>query len=117
MSSILILIALVLVGLMVVRLARRKKRPGELGLRDAGTIIDLSISAYRRHLLPALLLSALCFPLGSTYHGSSARFVLPPRPHSAPSASICTCEISRRYRQPLQRPRRPEAFESEHRAG
>jgi hypothetical protein len=70
MFTILILIFLVLLVLVVVRLVRRKKRPGAFALRDVGTMIDRSISTYRRHLLPALILSALCFPLGSSSYSS-----------------------------------------------
>jgi hypothetical protein len=71
MLIILALIGLVIVVLVGVRIARRKKRPGAFSLRDVGTIIDRSISAYRRHLLPTLILSALCLPLGT-----SSRFSL-----------------------------------------
>jgi hypothetical protein len=59
-------IFLVLLLLLIVRLVRRKKRPASFQLRDVGSMIDRSISAYRRHLIPALMLSAICLPLGSS---------------------------------------------------
>ncbi len=59
-------IFIILLIVVIMRLFRRKKGQPRLGLRDTTTIIDRSIAAYRRHLVPVLILSALCFLLGSS---------------------------------------------------
>jgi hypothetical protein len=79
MITAVIVIGLALVVIVIIRLIRRKKRPATFRLRDVGSMIDRSISAYRRHLLPALILSAICLPLGSssTYSVSLLSGMLP----------------------------------------
>jgi hypothetical protein len=69
----LFLFAGVLVSFIIFRLVRRKPRPGAYGLQGVGAIIDRAISAYRRHIIPILLLSILCF-----FVGSSSWYNIPP---------------------------------------
>jgi hypothetical protein len=66
MLAFVIPIVVILLFLLVVGLYRRRKAQPRLGLRDIATIVDRSIAAYRRHLVPALALSTLCFFLGSS---------------------------------------------------
>lgn len=61
---------LVLLGFLIVRVIyqlvfKRKNRVERLKMRDIGTILDRSIMAYRHNLLPLLIVSALCVPLGN----------------------------------------------------
>jgi hypothetical protein len=70
MIGLLGVVAIALVIIVVVRLFTRKKRPNALNMRDIGTIMDRSISAYRRHFVPALLFSTICVFLGTGSGGS-----------------------------------------------
>src|SRR5689334_14283655 len=80
MISVLIIVFLILLIVFVfLRTSRRRKRSASFRLHDIGTMIDQSIAAYRRHLLPTLILSAICLPLGSSsgYNVSLLGGVLP----------------------------------------
>jgi hypothetical protein len=66
------LIGIVLLIIIIFRLIRGKNQAQALKLSDLGTIMDRSISAYRRHVLATLILSTVCVILGtnSVYSGS-----------------------------------------------
>jgi hypothetical protein len=67
-----------IVGIIVVlavRIVRRRKQAKGYTLHDVGTLIDRSLSAYRKHLVPILIASAVCLPLGSV-SGFSQTFLL-----------------------------------------
>lgn len=85
-------LALLLVGILIFRIVRRKPRPGAYRLHDVGTILDRSISAYRRHIVPILLLSILCLLVGSSssYNVSLLTILLPLFTNSTSSLSVDT---------------------------
>jgi hypothetical protein len=64
-------VILVVIALLVVPALRGKG--GDTSLREIGTLIDRAISSYRRALVPLLLVSLLCLPLGGA--GSLGYFV------------------------------------------
>jgi hypothetical protein len=77
MLAFVIPIVVILLFLVVVGLYRSRKPQPKLGLRDITMIIDRSIAAYRRHLVPALGLSALCFFLGSSSGFGATLLIMP----------------------------------------
>lgn len=73
MAGVLVLALLVgvpaLLIVLIVRRARQKRRPG-VSLRELGSLLDQSLTLYRRHLAPLLLLSLLCLPFGTSSRAS-----------------------------------------------
>ncbi len=63
-------IAALLVVLIIVLIARPKKAV-RLTWAEIGTIIDRTVRAYRRQLLPFLALAAICTPIGAITYGSA----------------------------------------------
>jgi hypothetical protein len=70
--SILLVLGAVFVVLVILALVRLRRR-SPFRLREVGTLIDRAVGAYRRNLVPLLLLSMLCLPLGSTAGALSLR--------------------------------------------
>lgn len=59
----------VLIVLLIVVIARRRQTT-RLTWNEIGTIIDRSLRAYRRNLVPLLALAAVCAPIGVFIYGS-----------------------------------------------
>jgi hypothetical protein len=69
MFTILFTVVPVLIVLLIVVIARRRQAT-RLTWTEIGTIIDRSLRAYRRNLVPLLALAAVCAPLGVFTYGS-----------------------------------------------
>jgi hypothetical protein len=63
----------VLIVLLIVVIARRRQT-AKLTWTEIGTIIDRSLRAYRRNLVPLLALAAVCAPIGVFTYGSIFSF-------------------------------------------